>query len=480
MDPEAFRRAGHELIDWIADHRGGVESRPVRRPVEPGSVAAALPAEPPTVVEDVEALLADLDRIVVPAITDVQHPMFYGWFPSNAGLASVLGDLASSGIGALGISWESAPALTEVEQVVCDWMRQLTGLSDAWSGSINDTASTSCLVAMLLARERAGDYAQTRGGLSELPAPLLVYSTGEAHSSVRKAALLAGFGADHLRIVPIDPVTRAMDPGAFRAMVADDLAGGARPAAVVASSGTTGTTAFDPLAEVVEVASRHGIWVHVDAAMAGSALILPEERHRFDGIEGADSLCWNPHKWLGSVLDTSLFYVRDTEHLVRVMSSNPSYLRSRADGEVVQYRDWGLPLGRRFRALKLWFLLRLDGVEAIQARLRRDLVNAAWLADQVEAADDWTLVAPCTLQTVCVRHQPDGLDDEELDAHTVRWAAELNDSGRAYVTPSLLDGSWMVRVSIGAERTEAGHVERLWAAMQETVGVDLLAGDRHG
>ncbi|MFV0257783.1 MAG: pyridoxal phosphate-dependent decarboxylase family protein [Acidimicrobiales bacterium] len=478
MDPEVFRRAGHELIDWIADHRGGVESRPVRSPVEPGSVAAALPAEPPDRVDDFDAILSDLDRIVVPAVTDVQHPMFYGWFPSNAGLASVLGDLASSGIGALGISWESAPALTEVEQVVCDWMRQLTGLSTSWAGSINDTASTSCLVAMLLARERATDHAQARGGLADSPAPLLVYSTAEAHSSVGKAALLAGFGADHLRVVPVDPASRALDPDAFAALVAEDVAGGARPAAVVASSGTTGTTAFDPLDEVVAVASRYGMWVHVDAAMAGSALILPEERYRFDGIEGADSLCWNPHKWLGSVLDTSLFYVRDVEHLVAVMSSNPSYLRSRVDGEVVQYRDWGLPLGRRFRALKLWFLLRLDGVEAIQARLRRDLVNATWLAEQVEAADDWELVAPRTLQTVCVRHRPDGLDGDGLEAHTTRWAAELNDSGRAYVTPSLLDGSWMVRVSIGAERTEAEHVERLWAVMREVAEADAAVTPR--
>jgi aromatic-L-amino-acid decarboxylase len=474
MTPEEFRAAAHALVDWIADHRGRVPDLPVAAQVGPGQVAAALPAHAPERPEPFEAVLADLDRVVVPGVTQTQSPNFFGWFPSNAALASVLGDLASSGIAAIGITWASSPALTEVEEVVTEWLRELTGLPPTWRGAIHDTASTACLVALLAARERASGHGARRGGLQAEPVPLTVYTTAQAHSSVTKAALLAGYGADNLRLVDVDPVTRAMRPQALAAAMAADVAAGRRPAAVVASVGATGTTAIDPVAELVPIAARHGAWLHVDAAMAGSALLLPERRWMIDGIEGADSLCWNPHKWLGTVLDCSLLYVRDPAELTSVMSTDPSYLRSRADGEVTQYRDWGIPLGRRFRALKLWFHLRLDGLEAIRARLRRDLDNAAWLGEQVAATPGWRLVAPVVLQTVCMRHEPAGavdpdgvvLDGAALDRHTLAWAARVNDSGLAFVTPSQLDGRWMVRVSIGAEATERDHVAAVWKLLQ--------------
>ncbi|MEZ5094524.1 aspartate aminotransferase family protein [Nocardioides sp.] len=470
MTPEEFRQAAHELVDWIADYRASVADRPVLAQVAPGQVAAGIAPHAPESPEPWSEVLADLDRVVVPGVTQVQHPGFFGWFPSNASLASVLGDLASSGIGALGITWQSAPALTEVEQVVTEWLRELTGLSDAWIGAIHDTASTACLVAMLAARERATSYAEARGGLQAEAQPLVVYTTAHAHSSVPKAVLLAGFGGDNLRYIDVDG-TYAMRPDALAAAMAEDVAAGRRPAAVVAAVGTTGTTAVDPVREIVSVAQQHGAWVHVDAAMAGSALLLPECRWMVDGVEGADSLGWNPHKWLGTILDCSLLYVRDVEHLVRVMSTNPSYLRSSVDDDVVQYKDLGIPLGRRFRALKLWFHLRLDGVEAIRARLRRDLANAQWLAAEVEAAPDWRVLAPVTLQTVCVRHEPIGddgapLDGEALDRHTLAWVERVNASGRAFVTPSVLDGRWMVRVSIGAEPTERADVAALWELMR--------------
>jgi aromatic-L-amino-acid decarboxylase len=251
------------------------------------------------------------------------------------------------------------------------------------------------------------------------------------------------------------------------------VAAGKTPAAVVVSIGATGVTAMDPLREIVDVAAAHNAWVHVDAAMAGTAMLLPECRHLWDGVEQADSISWNPHKWMGTILDTSLYYVRDVEHLVRVMSTNPSYLRSNADGEVTQYRDWGLPLGRRFRALKLWFHLELDGIESIRTRIRRDLDNARWLADQVEGADGWELVAPLQLQTVCVRHRPEpGMAGDTLDAHTLRWVGSINQSGAAYLTPSVLDDEWMVRVSIGVESTERSHVEQIWSLMQEAATVE--------
>lgn len=476
MTPEEFRTAGHKLVDWIADYRTGLADGPVLATTNPGEVAAAFSQSPPTEQSTIETLLAELDQNVVPGVTQVQHPMHYGWFPSNASLASVLGDFASSGLGGLGISWESCPALTEVEEVVCDWMRQLTGMSESWSGTIQDTASTACMVALLSARERATEHSQATGGMTSVDSPPIVYTTSQAHSSVKKAALLAGYGADHLRTVDIDPDTYTMNPAHLAELMSQDAAAGRNPAVVVASVGTTGVTAVDPLPEVIDVAEAHGAWVHVDAAMAGSAMLLPECRHLWEGVERADSVCWNPHKWMGTILDTSLYFVRDVEHLVRVMSTNPSYLRSNADGEVTQYRDWGLPLGRRFRALKLWFHLELDGVEAIRTRLRRDLDNARWLADQVADSPQWELVAPVPLQTVCVRHRPrPDMEGAELDRHTLAWVDAVNRSGRAYVTPSILDGSWMVRVSVGVEATERSHVEQLWSIMHWATEAVLTA-----
>jgi aromatic-L-amino-acid/L-tryptophan decarboxylase len=475
MKPEEFRAAGHELIDWIADYRTRIPQLPVQAQVKPGEVAGKLPSRAPQEAEPFGRVLADLDGIVVPGVTQVQHPRYFGWFPSNASLSSVLGDLATSGLGALGITWQSAPALTEVEEVMVGWLRELTGLPSSWKGVIQDTASSACLVALLAARERATDYCEARGGLQAESAPLTVYTTPHAHSSIPKAVALAGFGRDNLRFVDVDPVTYAMRPDALAAALEADAAAGRRLAAVVVNVGTTGTTAVDPLARIVPLARQYGMWVHVDAAMAGSALLLPEMRWLVDGVEGADSLAWNPHKWLGTVLDCSLLYVADPDQLIRVMSTSPSYLRSSADGEVTQYKDWGIPLGRRFRALKLWFQLRLDGVEAIRARLRRDLDNARWLAGQVASTPGWRILAPVTLQTVVLRHEPAGLvsetgavlDASALEAHTLSWVDSVNAAGAALLTPSLLDGTWSVRISIGAEPTERQDVEKLWSLVRQ-------------
>lgn len=474
MTPEEFRKAGHALIDWIAEYREHIPEQPVRAQVEPGEIRRAFPAEPPSTADSFERLLLDLETRVVPGITQVQHPMHFGWFPSNASLASVLGDIASSGLGTLGISWESCPALTEVEEVVCDWMRQLTGLSGQWQGTIHDTASTACLTAMILARERATDFSKNGAGLQSVAAPLIVYSTSQAHSSIAKAVQLAGFGQHNLRYIDEDPYSRAMLPDALSEAIQADLTAGRIPAGIVCSVGATGTTAMDPVAEIAAIANQHDIWLHVDAAMAGSAMLLPEARHLWNGVEMADSIAWNPHKWMGTILDTALFYVRDTAHLERVMSTNPAYLQSRADGQVTQYRDWGIPLGRRFRALKLWFHLRLDGIDAIQRRLRRDMENARWFKEQVEAAQYWQVLAPVPLQTVCIVHIPPDengqpLAGDALDAHTLDWAGRINASGQAFLSPSLLDGRWMVRVSIGVESTTREHVEQLWQLIQASV-----------
>ena len=468
MTPEEFRKAGHELIDWIADYRKRIDSYPVRAQVKPGQVHRALPNSPPNQKESLDALITDLENIVVPGITQVQHPMHYGWFPSNAALASVLGDITCSGLGTLGISWESCPALTEVEEVVCDWMRQLAGLSDEWHGTIHDTASTACLTALLVARERLSEFSEFGAGLQGLDKPLIVYTTEHAHTSVIKAAMLAGFGHRNIRQIPTDPETCAMSSDALRQTMADDANKGYIPAVVVASLGSTGVVTFDPLDEIIDVAAQHSAWVHADAAMAGTAMMLPECRSLFEGIESADSISWNPHKWMGTILDTSLFYVRDPQTLIHVMSTNPSYLRSTVDGDVTQYRDWGIPLGRRFRALKLWFHLRLDGPDEICERLRRDLDNAKWFEQQVSKTEDWKVVAPVRLQTVCIRHEPPGLEGEALDAHTLAWVNAINESGKAFLSASVLDGRWMVRVSIGVESTTRDHIKALWELLQTT------------
>ena len=465
MNTEEFRKIGHQLIDWIADYRAHIADLPVRSRVEPGEVRAQFPATPPIHPESFDGIFDDLEKIILPGLSLWQHPSFFGYFPANGELSSVLGDYLSTGLGVLGLSWQSSPALTELEEVVTDWMRQMLGLSNTWSGVIQDTASTSTLVALLCARERTSNYSLARGGLQDEEHPLIVYASSHGHSSVEKAALLAGFGRNNLHWVLTDE-NYAMKPDALEEAIQADLKRGLVPCAVVATTGTTATTALDPIEASAQVAHRHRMWLHVDSALAGSAMILPECRWMWDGIESADSIVLNPHKWLGAAFDCSLYYVRDPEHLVRVMSTNPSYLQSAVDNRVKNLRDWGIPLGRRFRALKLWCLIREQGVERLQARLRRDLENAQWFAKQVRYTPNWCVLAPVPLQTICVRHEPPGLEGEALDKHTLAWVERVNNSGGAYLGPATLDGRWMVRVSIGAIPTEHQHVEALWALMR--------------
>jgi aromatic-L-amino-acid/L-tryptophan decarboxylase len=471
MNTDEFRRVGHQLIDWIADYRDGLTSMPVRSQLEPGAVLRQLPKAPPKSPESFDSIFHDLDSIIVPGLSHWQHPGFYGYFPSNSELSSVLGDYLSTGLGVLGLSWQSSPALTELEDLVTDWMRQMVGLSDAWQGVIQDTASTSTLVALICARERASDFALTRGGLQSLASPLVVYVSPHSHSSVEKAALLAGFGRENIHTVEAD-AEFAMKADALADAIREDRRAGRLPCAVVATVGTTTTTAIDPLTTITQVAHDEKVWVHVDAAMAGSAMILQDCRWMWEGIEAADSLVFNAHKWLGAAFDCSLYYVRDPQHLVRVMSTNPSYLQSAVDSQVRNLRDWGIPLGRRFRALKLWLLIREQGVEGLQKRLQRDLANARWFADTVRSTPGWRVLAPVPLQTVCVRHEPPGLDGEALDRHTLDWCERVNASGGAYLTPALLGGRWMVRISIAGLKTERDHVRALWDLMQLQAGAE--------
>lgn len=467
MTPEEFRKAGHQLIDWVADFRAGIAERPVMAQVQPGAVKAKLPVHPPETPVPFHQILQDVEQLLLPGLSHFQHPRFFGYFPANSILSSVLGDYLSTGLGALGLSWQSAPALTELEEVVTDWMRQMVGLSAAWSGVIQDTASTSTLLALICARERTTNYALAGGGLQAETQPLIIYVSAYSHSSVDKAALLAGFGRANIRTIAVDE-SFALHPQALEEAIQADLAAGLRPCALVATTGTTTTTALDPIAAMATIAQRYNLWLHVDSALAGSAMILPECRWMWEGIEGVDSLVLNPHKWLGAAFDCTLYYVRDVEHLIRVMGTNPSYLQSAADSQVKNYRDWGIPLGRRFRALKLWALIREQGISGLQARLRRDLANAQWLKEAVASSPDWQVLAPVPLQTVCIRHEPLGLTGEALDRHTLAWCDAINQSGEAYLTPATLDGRWMVRVSIGAYPTELADVQAVWALMQQT------------
>jgi aromatic-L-amino-acid/L-tryptophan decarboxylase len=468
MTPEEFRQSGYRVIDWITDYRKSLADLPVWSRLKPGEIRAKLPQHPPLQKESFGTIMDDLENTILPGLSQWQHPSFFGYFPSNVTLASALGDFLSTGMGQIGLNWQSSPALTELEEVMTDWMRQLLGLSDGWSGVIQDTASTSTLVALLCAREQASNYSLSQNGLQGQKLPLVVYTSAQSHSSVEKAALLAGFGRSNLRLIETDE-SHAMRADLLREAIETDLAAGKQPCAVVATTGTTATTALDPISEIASLCRKHKIWLHVDSALAGSAMLLPECRWMWQGIEEADSLVFNPHKWLGAAFDCSLFYIRQPQHLIRVMSTNPSYLQTAADGQVKNYRDWGIPLGRRFRALKLWFLIRLEGVEALQSRLRRDLANARWLAEQVDSAPQWIRLAPVPLQTVCVRHEPPDLTGESLDNHTQTWVGRINASGAAFISSAVLNGRWMARISIGSESTERHHVERLWARMQEEV-----------
>ena len=471
MDPAEFRTLGHELIEWIAAYRERVEDLPVMSRVEPGEVAALLPREPPRQGEGLGDIVADLERVVLPGITHWNHPGWFAYFPSNSDLASVLADLVSSGLGPQGMSWQTSPAATEVEDVVMDWLRQMIGLPESFSGVIQDSASTATFCALLCARERTTGFSQNRGGLQAEDAPLVVYASDQAHSSIPKAALLAGFGADHLRLIPTDG-EHALRVDLLEAAVAEDRAAGRRPCAVVAATGTTATTALDPVGPLADLAERHGLWLHVDAALAGSAMVCPEYRWMWEGVERADSVVFNPHKWMGPGFDLSAYYVRDPEHLVRVMSTDPSYLRTAQDGRVRNLRDWGIPLGRRFRALKLWFVIREHGVEGLQARVRRDVGNAQWLKEQVDAAPEWERLAPAPLQTVCLRHVPAALagDEAALAAHNQDIADAVDRDGRSYLTSAAVKGVRLLRVSIGAQATERRHVEAVWRALQDAAG----------
>lgn len=479
-----FRQQAHRLVDWIADYLDTVEQRPVTADVAPGDVLAALPLDPPAAPESFDAVIADLDALIAPALTHWQHPSFFAYFPANNSYASILGELVSAGLGVQGMNWSTAPACTELELRVLDWLVELLGLpagfrndSSTGGGVIQGSASEATLVAILAARWRATGGAVNHDGDTSR---LVAYVTAQAHSSLEKGLRIAGIGTDRVRVVDHD-AHFAMRPDHLAELIAADRAAGLVPFFVCSTHGTTSSMAFDPTAEIAAVAAPAGVWVHVDAAMAGIAAFAAEHRWVNDGLDHADSYCTDAHKWMGMNFDCDLFWTTDRAALLGALSILPEYLRSAAAaaGAAADLRDWQIPLGRRFRSLKLWFGLRLDGAEHYAEMVRRHVALAQSLADTVRADGRLTIVAPHTLNLLCVRVADDavdsagGSDAAAADAVTNELIERLNASRELLVTRTVLDGRPVMRLSVGAWTTEQRHVDAAWQQIAATLD-DLL------
>jgi aromatic-L-amino-acid/L-tryptophan decarboxylase len=460
MTPDELRRWGHEVVDWVADYLAGIEQHPVVPDVAPGDVRSWLPPGPPERPEPFADVLADLDRVVVPGTTHWQHPGFHAYFPANTSGPAILADIVSSGLGTQGMLWQTGPACTEVETHVLDWVVDLLDLPDGFrstgpgGGVIQDSASSATLCALLAARERA-----VRAG-ADLDR-LVVYASTQAHSSLEKGARVAGLGSDHVRLIDVDDAF-ALRPDLLAAAVDEDRAAGRVPCLVMATIGTTSSLAVDPVAAIATVAEAAGMWLHVDGAMAGSAAVCPEFRGLLAGLDRADSFVFNPHKWLFTTFDCSCFFLADRAALLDALSILPEFLRNAASesGAVIDYRDWQVPLGRRFRALKLWFVLRWYGAEGLRHHVREHVRLAGELAGRIAADPRLELAAPVGLNLVCFRHA-DG-DDATEALHRA-----LNATGRVYLTHTRLADRYVIRATIGAWTTEERHVDALWALVDD-------------
>lgn len=466
MSPEEFRRQGHAAIDWIADYWSSLDELPVRSPVQPGDVRRALPSAAPEEGEPFEAMLADLDEVVVPGLTHWQHPRFFAYFPANSSPAAILGDLLSSGIGAQGMLWATSPAVTEVEQVVLDWFADALGLPAAFrsdgpgGGVIQDTASTATFTALLAALHRASRGTVRRIGVGD--EGWTVYGSSQAHSSLVKAAMMAGLGQQAVRTVEVDPQTQAIDVVALREAIDEDMRSGRRPVMVHLAAGSTSTGAMDDITAAAAVAAEWGLWVHVDAAWAGVAAVCPELRDHLNGVERVDSFVTNPHKWLLTTFDCSTFWVRDRSALTGALSVLPEYLRNAASesGDVVDYRDWHPQLGRRFRSLKLWAVLRTYGLSGLREHVRSGVELAAYVADLVRADDRFELVTDPVLSLVVFRVVAG-------DEQTMATMEAVNDSGEAYLSHTTVNGRTAIRLALGSWRTTREDVDRAWQALQD-------------
>jgi len=470
LDPEELRRHGHAAVDWIADYLAGIESRRVLPEVAPGALIAQVPSSPPSQPEALERILADVDALVMPGITHWQSPGFFAYFASTASVPGILGEMLTAALSVNAMLWRTSPAATELEQVAVDWLRQMLGLPAPLFGVINDTASSSTLYALAAARESIPGAHIRRDGLSGRAdlARLRYYASEEAHSSVEKAGIVLGTGTQGLRRIAVDDALR-MDSEALAEAIREDRANGWLPFAVVATAGTTSTASVDPVPAIAAISEREGLWLHVDAAYGGAAATVPELRAVLDGCERADSLVVNPHKWLFTPMDCSVLYTRRQAGLRNAFSLVPDYLTTATDGEpsVTNLMDYGTSLGRRFRALKLWMVLRAFGTEGIAARIREHVRVARQLASSVEATPGWELLAPASLSVVCMRAHPSSVDDEAaLDDLNARIIDAVNARGRFFISHTKVRGRYAIRVAVNGVRTEERHVRALWEEMR--------------
>ena len=455
MSPEAFRKNGHALIDWIAGYMESVENLPVQSTVEPGEIRQKIPESAPEIPESFDALLADLDSVVMPGVTHWQSPNWFAYFPANSSPPAVLGELATAGLAVQGMLWSTSPAATEIESAVLDWLVELMGLPQSWKmsgpggGVIQMSASDSTHAALVVARHNTDVPIERQ----------VVYASSQAHSSIEKGARVAGFS--HVRLVEVDRQF-ALDPAALSAVIERDLESGLTPVFVVSALGTTGTGAVDPIGEIGRLARKYGLWHHVDAAWAGNAMICPEYRHHQPDLSNVDSYTFNPHKWMFTNFDCNVFWVADRGPLLETLSILPPYLRNAASdsGEVVDYRDWHVPLGRRFRALKLWWVLRSYGAEGIRHHIGEHIRMAQALSARLQSDSRFEVISPTDFALVCFRH----VDGDEA---TNRIAEKVNESGRAMLTASRIDDRAFVRVSVGQTRTEQRHVDALWEMIND-------------
>jgi aromatic-L-amino-acid/L-tryptophan decarboxylase len=464
MTPDEFRRHGHAMIDWIADYQSRVESFPVLSQVKPGQIRASLPEHPPAQGEPFDALLKDIERVILPGVTHWQSPNFFAYFPSNASGPGILGDLLSSGLDVQGMLWSTSPVCTELETHVMDWLVGMLGLpekflsSNTGGGVIQDTASSAALCALLAARERASGYTTNKKGCT---GQLVAYASSQTHSSLEKAAMIAGIGVDNLRLIAVDE-NFAMRPDELAQQIEADRSAGLTPCFVCATIGTTSSNAIDPIAPIAEVCRKHNLWLHVDAAMSGTAMLCPEFRHLQNGVELADSYNFNPHKWMFTNFDCNCFWVADRKALIQTLSILPEYLRNQASesGSVIDYRDWHIQLGRRFRSLKLWFVIRHYGIAGLQHHIREHVQLAQQFADWVRNDDRFELAAPVPLNLVCFRHKAGDAVNQDI-------MGRLNRSGDLFLTHTKLNGKLTLRMSIGQTHTQARHVEKAWKRIRE-------------
>ncbi|HSV31962.1 MAG TPA: pyridoxal-dependent decarboxylase [Atribacteraceae bacterium] len=458
MDKEAFKRYGYAFIDWLADYQEGLERFPVKSRVEPGEIKGQLPVVPPSEPEAMDQIFSDFQQIVVPGITHWQHPGWFAYFPANTSPPSILAELLTAGLGAQCMVWQTSPAATELEEVVMEWLRQMLQLPEGWKGVIQDTASTATLCALLTAREVATEFSGNTFGVQK---PLTVYASEEAHSSIEKGIKIAGFGKTNLRLVPTDR-NFAMLPEKLEELIKRDKTQGLTPACVVASVGTTSSTAVDPLKVIGEICRRHRLFLHVDAAFSGTAAILPEKRSLLSGVEYADSFVFNPHKWMFTNFDCSAYFVKDPTLLTRTFEIHPEYLKTGVDAQVSNFRDWGIQLGRRFRALKLWFVIRSYGVEGLRSILREHLRLAEQFKEWVTADPRFELMAPVSVSLVCFRLNDGNRSEEDLTTMNRELLERINATGQAFLTHTVLRGRYAIRMVIASRLTEERHVRATW------------------